>query len=174
MKKKNHLSIFSNILFGITVISFTTIYVQANIENCNMVYEVTASQLNVRADAKKTSTILDTIYKGKKVCVENVLGQWAFINLGWVSSKYLIKVNNIGNQKTIDTTTANSSTEDNNILWVLMSFFVVFYILKTLFYKTITKLGLAKIDRRGRNGVVFTRSGNIVSRIFRGAFNSLD
>lgn len=53
-------------------------------------YLVVASRLNVREKPGLMSNITDGLLKGKSVCVFSFSGQWAKIDKGWISSKYIV------------------------------------------------------------------------------------
>lgn len=56
-------------------------------------YEVTATKLNVRSEAKSNGTVVGSVTKGEVLTVNNITGSWAEIKYkgrkGYVSSQYL-------------------------------------------------------------------------------------
>ncbi len=60
--------------------------------NCPVVYEVTAPELNIRDKPGIPSVVLDTAKKGERVCVYQFVGKWAQTDNGWLSGKYLQRI----------------------------------------------------------------------------------
>lgn len=165
----------TNTLFGIMMIWMTSVSLQANIENCSSIYEVTATQLNIRSQPKKPSKILGTVKKGDRVCVDNFNGKWAKTEQGWISGKYLqetvfpIKQQvNLSNENHINAASRNNSGDIGSllaILAVIIILSIIFFALKTLFYHTLISFGMAEPDGRSKNGIRLTRLGKFVSSI---------
>ncbi len=110
MNKKPYVMKAINTLLGIVMVWLVSTSVQANLDNCPSVYKVTVTQLNIRNQPKKPSKILGTVSLGDKVCVSNFNGNWAKIEDGWVSSKYLKLIE----QDAVETRQTNMSDVDKN------------------------------------------------------------
>ncbi len=76
-------------------------------------YIVTASILNVREQSGLTGKITDGLPKGKSICVSGFSGNWAKIDKGWVSSKYiLVEPKVIEINKEIDQSDLNETKDE--------------------------------------------------------------
>lgn len=77
------------------LLAFTlSISAQNNINECSTVYEVTAAQLNIRDNPNTSGEIVGKLNKYDNVCVTEVSGNWAQIENGWVSGKFIKAVAN--------------------------------------------------------------------------------
>jgi len=70
-----------NMIFSIAVILSLSITVQANIENCTSVYQVTATQLNVRDQASTSGSVIGALHRGDQVCIAQESGNWGKLTL---------------------------------------------------------------------------------------------
>ena len=160
---------FVNILFGITGILFLS--VQANAESCTSIYQVTATQLNVRDQASTKGNIIGTLYNGDQVCISQEHGNWRKTDSGWVSKKHLQLMDNSNQNSVQSISTSNSNTSDDNGkgmvfgLGILIVLAFIFFGLKTLFYHTLISLGMAEPDGRAKNGIRLTRLGKFMASI---------
>ncbi len=171
-----------NTLLGIMMIWMVSVSAQANIYNCSSVYEVTATQLNVRSQPKTPSDILGTVKRGDKICVDSFNGKWAKTEYGWISGKYLrlieqdivetqqtnISDTNTNNVPENDIVASNKSGDSSGllvILAVIIILSIIFFALKTFFYHSIISLGLAETDGRSKNGIRLTRLGKFMKGI---------
>ncbi len=78
----------------------------STISACTMV-KVTAEQLNIRTSPSVQGQIVGKLQKNDTVCAYNQNGNWMQIDQGWVSAKYLTKIQ--------DDAIANSSTVSSNV-----------------------------------------------------------
>ena len=160
-----------NIIFSIAVILSLFVSVQANIENCTSVYQVTATQLNIRDQASTSGKVIGALHKGDQVCLTQESGNWGKTNSGWVSKKHL---QFMGNSSQSSVQSASSSTKQSSDddgrgmvigLGILIVLAFIFFGLKTLFYHTLISLGMAEPDGRAKNGIRLTRLGKFMASI---------
>ena len=89
--KNNILNSLVMPLLFITMLTTTSV----NAEQCNSLYEVTTTKLNVRDKPGTSSNILSTVKKGDKICVNNFKDNWAHTQNGWISRNHLKKNHNV-------------------------------------------------------------------------------
>ncbi len=160
-----------NIILAVTIMLLLFTSVQANIENCTSIYQVTATQLNVRNQPNTSGSVIDALHRGDQVCIGQESGNWGKTDSGWVSKKHLQLIDN-SNQNPVQSvsTSANQSSDDSAgngaiILGVLIVLAFIFFGLKTLFFHTLISLGMAEPDGRAKNGIRLTRLGKFMASI---------
>jgi hypothetical protein len=159
-----------NIIFSIAVI--LSVSVQANIENCTSVYQVTATQLNVRNQASTRGKVIGALHKGDQVCLTQESGNWGKTYSGWVSKKHLqfMGTSSQNSVQSASSSTKQPSSDDDGRgmvigLGILIVLAFIFFGLKTLFYHILISLGMAEPDGRAKNGIRLTRLGKFMASI---------
>jgi len=85
-------------------------------------YKVTTHELNVRSKSGKHGHILGTVKNGKIIYIESFNGKWGKSSRGWISGKYLKKVQNYEKDRNTvnESTTATeniTSEEESSVPW---------------------------------------------------------
>ena len=145
-------------------------------------YKVAATELNVRSKPSKKGKILSAVKNGETVLVSEFIGKWAKTDIGWISGKYLKKINqkkstSHSSPNSIDIQSNNSpngsiKNSQASKIWepiafiiVLLIIAIVSFILKNLFIKVSIALKLAEPDRRSKSGIRLTSLGKFVQGI---------
>lgn len=88
-------------------------------------YYVTADRLNVRNRASKRSQVVDSVNKNDTVCVYEFYREWAKVENGWISQKYIQPSKTTVSEpipeqkarKTSSNTSKNNSKDDSSGSW---------------------------------------------------------
>ncbi len=94
---------FINLLLVIVVTSFLFVSIQANEEDCTSLYQVTATQLNVRDQASTKGNVIGALYKDDQICISQEHGNWGKTSSGWVSTNHLISVSQTSSINQVNT-----------------------------------------------------------------------
>ena len=138
---------------------------------CKLLYNVTATLLNVRDMPSINGKVVAILHKSDQVCVDQEDENWAKINNGWISKKYLTlgKIRNQNIVQPVSTSSNQSSGDDAKtgiiIFGLLIVLAFIFFGLKTLFYNVLISLGMAEPDGRTKNGIHLTRFGKFMRSI---------
>ena len=155
----------------IMLIFFLSIPVHANAESCTSVYQVTATQLNIRDQASTSGKVIGALHNGDQVCIDQESGNWGKTDSGWVSKKHLqfMETSSQNTVQSVSSSTKQSSDDDGRGMVVGLGILIVlafiFFGLKTLFYHTLISLGMAEPDGRAKNGIRLTRLGKFMASI---------
>jgi hypothetical protein len=76
-------------------------------------YKVSIQELNVRNKPGKHGRVLSTVNMGEIIYIESFNGKWGKSSRGWISGKYLIKVQNYKKDK--DTVNESTNVYDSSI-----------------------------------------------------------
>jgi hypothetical protein len=159
-----------NTLFSVIITLLILALVPANAESCTSIYQVTATQLNVRDQASTSGAITGTLDEGDQVCISQERGNWGRTDNGWISMKHLVLLDNINQDstQTVNTTNSNTSGDSSGLMVVIIVIIIlaaIFFALKTLFYHSLISFGMAVPDGRSKSGIRLTRLGKFLASI---------
>ena len=169
MKYKFKKPVNAIVSVAIMLLLFSTVQIKA--ESCMSIYQVTATQLNVRSQSNTLGSIIGVLHKGDELCITQESGNWGKTDSGWVSKKHLQFIGNLNQNPVHYVSTSTNQTSDDDagngaiILGGLIVLAFIFFGLKTLFYHTLIRLGMAEPDGRAKNGIRLTRLGKFMASI---------
>lgn len=156
LMKLLHVSIAISIVF----LFFSSVQIRA--DTCSSLYQVTATQLNVRDKPSSIGSVIGSFHKDNKVCIQDMDGNWGKTNIGWISTNHIVPVNNA---YVADVSSATSSSDSSGLIAVIIFIIVIsviFFALKTFFYHMLINLGMAEPDGRSKSGIRLTRLGKFM------------
>lgn len=176
--------IFFIIFLGILVFLSTSVTAE---EGQAGYYRVTAVELNVRSDPDRNGRIITTVKVGQTLFVSYFEGKWGKIDLGWVSGKYLKRVDQIKSSKDSEGHLSSNFAESKNtnklknskekpespnpygLLKLIIGLIIIStigYYLYNFFIHSLIALKLAEPDGRNKMGIRSTLRGRFIRRLF--------